>query len=768
MKKKQKIMLLSIGIFLTFALIVGLSYAYYMFNVSQSGTNALRTNCFKLTFTDRNDINLNNAIPMSDSEIDNLVPYEFSISNVCGIMAAFNVNVETLNNSDMNLNAISYTINGRNPNVLGSLEEVDPEFYVNDNVKSSKTIDNGIIRPGQTKNFTIKFWINEDATVEQSASKIFESKIVVTSTMSNSPAVAMLKTGNEVNASLKSLLDQFPEREIGEGYDVYPYRPEINSIVRSSTAPDISDEYINIADDDSAYPIYAWATIDLETSYYHYYDDEFYNPVTIHLYTEDNKIYMNPDSSYLFSEIHLVGNLDMSIFDSRYVTNMSYMFSYINPQVNRTYATYNIDLSTLNTSKVTDMSGMFYDDSISSLDLSSFDTSNVENMSEMFYGMNIISTLDVSNFNTSKVKDMSYMFENVRKVTELDVSNFDTSNVENMSFMFDGFVSAGSEDPYGDLTNLIGIENFNTSKVKDMSYMFSDLALSSIDISHFDTSNVENMAYMFHNMINLTSLTFGNDFDTSKVTNMSGMFSRDRGFTSIDLSRFNTSNVTKMNSMFSGMSNLASLDLSNFDTSKVTDMSSMFSRLSSLTSFNFNLNTSSVEDMSYMFYNDKKLTNLTFGSNVNTSNVTKMSNMFNYSSKLTTLDLSNFDTSNVTKMDNMFSDMDSIQTLDLSSFNTSNVTVMRYMFSSDYNLTTIYVGSGWSTANLASDSGYSWNAGSTNMFSGDTRLVGGSNTTYTSSYKDKTYAKIDCGISSPGYLTYKGPLGTNAAYCASI
>lgn len=39
------------------------------------------------------------------------------------------------------------------------------------------------------------------------------------------------------------------------------------------------------------------------------------------------------------------------------------------------------------------------------------------------------------------------------------------------------------------------------------------------------------------------------------------------------------------------------------------------------------------------------------------------------------------------------------------------------------------------------------------MFGGCTSLVGGSGTTYNSSYIDKTYAHIDGGTSSPGYLT---------------
>ncbi|UKI58313.1 MAG: DUF285 domain-containing protein [Clostridium sp.] len=53
-----------------------------------------------------------------------------------------------------------------------------------------------------------------------------------------------------------------------------------------------------------------------------------------------------------------------------------------------------LDLSSFNTSKVTNMESMFYsllyrNDSSIALDLSNFDTSNVTNMSGMFYQGNI-------------------------------------------------------------------------------------------------------------------------------------------------------------------------------------------------------------------------------------------------------------------------------------------------------------------------------------------------------------------------------------------
>ena len=71
---------------------------------------------------------------------------------------------------------------------------------------------------------------------------------------------------------------------------------------------------------------------------------------------------------------------------------------------------------------------------------------------------------------------------------------------------------------------------------------------------------------------------------------------------------------------------------------------------------------------------------------------------------------------------------------------------MGSMFTGDSNLSTIYVGSGWSTAaiNFSAD-----------MFLDCTNLVGGMGTTYDSSHVDAAYAHIDGGSSNPGYFTDK-------------
>ena len=66
---------------------------------------------------------------------------------------------------------------------------------------------------------------------------------------------------------------------------------------------------------------------------------------------------------------------------------------------------------------------------MTSLDLSSFDTSRVTEMSEMFDSCGKLSNLNLSGFNTSRVENMIGMFRGCPKLTRLDLSSFDFSNV---------------------------------------------------------------------------------------------------------------------------------------------------------------------------------------------------------------------------------------------------------------------------------------------------------------------------------------------------
>lgn len=194
-------------------------------------------------------------------------------------------------------------------------------------------------------------------------------------------------------------------------------------------------------------------------------------------------------------------------------------------------------------------------------------TEKVKDMRGMFYECICLENLDLSKFDTKKVTNMRNMFYNCQKLKTLDLSSFETDMVTNMESMFSNCI----------LLNTLKLTNkFNTQKVEDMCSMFNSCKeLKTINLSGFDTQNVEDMSYMFNFCKSLESLDLSN-FNTLKVTLMDNMFYQCLQLTSLDLSNFDTQKVTKMNNMFYYCKGLKTVDISNFNTQAVKDMESMF------------------------------------------------------------------------------------------------------------------------------------------------------------------------------------------------
>ena len=180
-----------------------------------------------------------------------------------------------------------------------------------------------------------------------------------------------------------------------------------------------------------------------------------------------------------------------------------------------------VDLSKADASRVTTMAFMFAscDAALQSVDLSGLNTCNLKRTNNMFNQPEIyqprhghITSLNLSGFQTSKVTDMEGMFSGCDDLTSLDLSSFDTSNVTDMYGMF-GYYYFGCRK----LTTL-DLSSFDTSKVTDMSEMFCSCEqLTTIYVSDlWNTNAVSSSADMF---ISCTNLVGGNGtvYDDSKT-----------------------------------------------------------------------------------------------------------------------------------------------------------------------------------------------------------------------------------------------------------
>ena len=192
-----------------------------------------------------------------------------------------------------------------------------------------------------------------------------------------------------------------------------------------------------------------------------------------------------------FREQTKYNSINLTGIDTSAVNDMSYMFygctgltevvldsDFVEDEEDPRYGKF----LHFNTKNVTDMSYMFSSTAldgsgaatkkmnIRSLDVSGLDTSKVTNMSHMFFLCSNpnFTTLDVSGFRTSLVTDMSSMFggyyhDNRTYFAEIDMSKWDFTNVETVNRMFDRCENAVIKFP--SYTKL--------SKIQDVLYWFS-------------------------------------------------------------------------------------------------------------------------------------------------------------------------------------------------------------------------------------------------------------------------------------------------------
>lgn len=133
-----------------------------------------------------------------------------------------------------------------------------------------------------------------------------------------------------------------------------------------------------------------------------------------------------------------------------------------------------LNLDNINTSNVTDMSGMFSGCSgLTLLDVSNFDTAKVTTMCDMFSSCTRLTSLDLSNFDTSKVTDMAFMFYECTGLTSLDLRSFDFRSSGVNDNLLNIFGNVGNDYSPNPITITITIKNnrgFLTSYIGSGNY----------------------------------------------------------------------------------------------------------------------------------------------------------------------------------------------------------------------------------------------------------------------------------------------------------
>ena len=179
-KKKVNVIVLVVSVLLT---LIGLSYGYFFIQKNQVNNNVAGSKCFKLEFSNESEaINLSNMYPVSDEEGKKQVPYSFTITNICDMLAGYTVNMEMLEGTTLNSKYLDILVNNEEIKLLSTYEATDTVIA---NSTESRILTKGTLAYNDSVDYTVRFWMDKDVEDIESMNKYFASKIVVVATPSS-------------------------------------------------------------------------------------------------------------------------------------------------------------------------------------------------------------------------------------------------------------------------------------------------------------------------------------------------------------------------------------------------------------------------------------------------------------------------------------------------------------------------------------------------------------------------------------------------------
>ncbi|MGX7164039.1 BspA family leucine-rich repeat surface protein [Enterococcus massiliensis] len=458
----------------------------------------------------------------------------------------------------------------------------------------------------------------------------------------------------------------------------------------------------------------------------------------------DGSVIANTDSTALFGRLDAESISGLENIDVSNVTDMGYMFSQMTNLSN-------LDLSSWDTSSVTNMTVMFAQNNFSNVDLGTWETENVTDMYAMFAMTPNLTSLATPNWNTEKVTTMQGMFMGASALTELDFTGWNTSNVTDMTMMLEPMdpsmpmalkkVTFDSTFATSQLTTAKAVELPNTTD----SLKWQNLAGGTVDApkgTEFLTAyaSVVPDTYVLVDTITDAKILYNDPTDPNVATKtkatqaLSGKIGETE---TVDLYDPWTSPELKDQKYVFAVEKNATTGLPDPMTAFSRDPLSVTFQTTTDDDEIVNLQPVKAKgifgDVKWYIDTDGTLHigSGTFGEPVlkNGSAVSPWVGLKDYDGKnivITKISvdgdvtanedssalfqnlsgvtkisgLDKLDVSNVTNMDSMFNDMQKLTELDISSWDTTNVTDMSKMFSYTMVLPEITFGDGWDTTNV--------------------------------------------------------------------
>ena len=192
---KRQLTITLLSIFAVTMMSIGSTFAMFTVSSKSSEYNVVKSGTLTIDFsTNSSTVGLDGALPMSDSDGLSQDGNTFTITNTGSLPADYTVSLKDDNDmvnhdncSDKQLDKsfVKYNIDGTNIKLLS------------DSIDS--TIISGSLKAGESKTFTLKLWIKEDATNE-ALGKHYHGKVVVDATQEGVPQLATKLIMDKANA----------------------------------------------------------------------------------------------------------------------------------------------------------------------------------------------------------------------------------------------------------------------------------------------------------------------------------------------------------------------------------------------------------------------------------------------------------------------------------------------------------------------------------------------------------------------------------------
>ena len=181
MSKENHKKVIIIGIAILLLLLLGIAFAYLTTTLHGDKEYLVRAGSLGLRLEESNELTLSSQIPLEDKNGMSLDGFNFSLVNEGNIETDYTIYLDDIaldeGETRMPDSAIRYSLT-RNDEVIG------PKNLTTMGSNPNRRVDFGTIGVDETINYTLRIWIDYDATSEDAGGKTFKGKLRVVATQS--------------------------------------------------------------------------------------------------------------------------------------------------------------------------------------------------------------------------------------------------------------------------------------------------------------------------------------------------------------------------------------------------------------------------------------------------------------------------------------------------------------------------------------------------------------------------------------------------------